>query len=78
MTLAGLHSKYRVLAIGALALVALPLAMSIVGLTVNTASVVGYVWGGFWAWRAGVAAEHRRAYDPDGTHPCSPKTASSS
>ncbi|HET7903581.1 MAG TPA: O-antigen ligase family protein [Candidatus Eisenbacteria bacterium] len=45
---------------------------------VNTASVVGYVWGGFWAWRAGVAGEHRHAYDPGGTHPCSPKTASSS
>ncbi|HEU4335561.1 MAG TPA: O-antigen ligase family protein [Candidatus Eisenbacteria bacterium] len=45
---------------------------------VNTAAVVGYVWGGFWAWRAGVAGEERRAYDPGGTHPCSPRTASSS
>jgi ABC-type branched-subunit amino acid transport system ATPase component/ABC-type branched-subunit amino acid transport system permease subunit len=34
------RSKYRPLAIGAIALVALPLAMPLVGLTVNTASVV--------------------------------------
>ena len=40
MTLVGLHAKYRVLAIGAAALVLLPLAMPLVGLTVNTASVV--------------------------------------
>ena len=40
MTAGRLHSKYRVLLIGAIALVILPFAMHLVGLTVNTASVV--------------------------------------
>ena len=40
MTAARLHAKYRPLAIGGIALVALPLVMQLVGLTVNTASVV--------------------------------------
>ena len=40
MTPARPRWKYRPLVIGAIALVALPLAMHAVGLTVNTASVV--------------------------------------
>ena len=40
MTAPVLQSKYRLLLIGALALMALPFAMRLLGLTVNTASVV--------------------------------------
>jgi ABC-type branched-subunit amino acid transport system ATPase component/ABC-type branched-subunit amino acid transport system permease subunit len=40
VTAARLRAKYRPLAIGGIALVALPLVMQLVGLTVNTASVV--------------------------------------
>ncbi len=40
MTLARLQAKHRPLVVGALALAALPLAMPMIGLTVNTASVV--------------------------------------
>src|SRR5476649_1249335 len=40
MTTARLHSKYQPLLIAALALIALPLAMRVFGLTVNTASMV--------------------------------------
>ena len=40
MTVIGRHAKYRPLWIGAIALAALPFAMPMLGLTVNTATVV--------------------------------------
>jgi hypothetical protein len=40
MTAARITSKYRPLALAALGLVALPFAMSLLGLSINTASMV--------------------------------------